>query len=105
MVALDRIIELSGRIAREFQPDRIILFGSYAYGTPAEHSDVDLLVIMPFEGHPFDKSMEILERLDPPFDADVVVRSPDDVVRRYAECDPLIRESLDRGKVLYERNG
>ena len=104
MVAMSSVLELSGRIAREFDPDKIILFGSHAYGTPAEFSDVDLLVIMPFEGHPFDKSMEILDRLDPPFDADIVVRSPDDAARRYAECDPLIREALDRGKVLYERN-
>lgn len=104
MVAMNQVIELSQRIAEAFDPDKIILFGSYAYGTPAEYSDVDLLVIMPFEGHPFDKSMEILDRLDPPFDADVVVRTPDDAVRRYAQCDPLIREALDRGKVLYERN-
>ena len=34
------------RIAERFQPDKIILFGSYAYGKPHEESDVDLLVIM-----------------------------------------------------------
>ncbi len=105
MVALDRIKELSGRIVRDFQPERIILFGSHAYGTPKEYSDVDLLVIMAFDGHPFDKAMEILDRLDPDFSPDVVVRSPGDAARRYAECDPLIREAFDRGKVLYERNG
>jgi predicted nucleotidyltransferase len=33
-------------IAAEFHPERIILFGSYAYGTPHEESDVDLLVVM-----------------------------------------------------------
>ncbi len=105
MVAMHEVEALSGRIAREFDPERIILFGSHAYGTPAEYSDVDILVIMPFEGHPFDKSMEILDRLDPDFSADVVVRSPGDAGRRYAECGPLIREASDSGKVLYERNG
>lgn len=104
MVAMDQVEALSRQIAREFEPERIILFGSHAYGTPSDYSDVDLLVIMPFEGHPFDKAMEILDRVDPDFSADVVVRSPGDAARRYAECDPLIREAFDRGKVLYERN-
>jgi len=47
MVALNEIQELSRRIAEEFQPDKIILFGSHAYGVPKEYSDVDLPVIMP----------------------------------------------------------
>jgi predicted nucleotidyltransferase len=43
-----RVIRRYARaIAEEFHPDKIILFGSYAYGTPHEDSDVDLLVIMP----------------------------------------------------------
>lgn len=105
MVAMNDIKALSRRIAEEFHPDKIILFGSHAYGAPKEYSDVDLLVIMPFTGHPFDKSMEILDRLDPDFFADVVARTPDDAARRYREYDPLIREALDRGKVLYERHG
>ena len=104
MVAMKEIQGLSGQIVREFDPERIILFGSYAYGTPAEYSDVDLLVIMPFEGSSLRKSLEILDRLDPSFYVDVVVRAPDDAARRYAEYDPLIREAVDRGKVLYEQN-
>ncbi len=104
MVGMSSIVELSGEIAREFDPERIILFGSYAYGGPKEYSDVDLLVIMPFEGHAFDKSLEILNSIDPPFSVDLLVREREDTARRYAECDPLIREALDRGKVLYERN-
>jgi predicted nucleotidyltransferase len=105
MVAMQEIEALSRDIVRDFDPERIVLFGSYAYGTPSDYSDVDVLVIMRFEGHPFDKAMEILDRLDPDFSADVVVRSPGDAARRYAECDPLIREAFDHGKVLYERNG
>ncbi len=105
MIATKEIDELSGRIAREFDPERIILFGSYAYGTPAEDSDVDLLVVMPFEGSSLRKALEILDTLNPSFCVDVVVRAPDDAARRYAEYDPLIREAVDRGKVLYERNG
>lgn len=105
IVALSSVIELSERIAREFNPKRIILFGSYAYGMPKEYLDVDLPVIMPFEGKGFQKSLEILNRLDPGFSVDAVVRRSDDAARRYAEFDPLIREAFDKGIVLYERNG
>ena len=105
MVALNEIQELTRRIAEQFHPDKIILFGSHAYGIPKEYSDVDLLVIMPFEGHPFDKSMEILNTLDPDFSVDVIVRDPNDADKRYNEFDPLIREAFDRGKVLHVRRG
>lgn len=98
------IREFAGRIAREFTPERIILFGSYAYGTPTLDSDADLLVIMEFDGSAFRKSLEILNRLDPDFALDLLARRPGDVARRYAEGDPLIREALDRGVVLYERD-
>ncbi len=104
MVAMSSVIELSKRIAREFNPEKIILFGSHAYGTPREYSDVDLLVIMPFDGSAFRKSLEIEDRIAPPFYLDIVVRSPDDAARRYREGDPLIQEAFDRGRVLYERN-
>ena len=105
MVALDQVKELSDRIAREFDPERIILFGSYAYGNPREDSDVDLLVIMPFAGNSFDKGTEILERVDHGFYVDVIVREPGDADRRYREHDPLIRNAFDRGRVLYARDG
>ena len=105
MVAIDHVEALSRQIAREFDPDRIILFGSYAYGEPREYSDVDVLVIIAFEGSPFRKSLEILNRVDPPFYVDLVVRSPDDAARRYSEGDPLIREAFDKGKIIYEGDG
>ena len=50
MVTMKRIKEFSQQIGREFCADRVVLFGSYAQGSPTEDSDVDLLVILPFEG-------------------------------------------------------
>lgn len=105
MVAMNQVIELGHRIAQEFDPERIILFGSYANKTATEHSDVDLLVIMPFEGKPLQQSLEILNKVNPSFPVDLLARRPDDTHRRYAEYDPLIRDALDHGVVLYERNG
>ena len=103
-VDVRRIRELSDRIVRRYQPERIILFGSFACGTPAADSDVDLLVIMPFDGRALAKSLEILNDLNPDFPVDLLTRRPDETRRRYLEGDPLIREAVDRGKVLYERH-
>lgn len=50
MITMEQIEDISRRIAEEFYPQRILLFGSYAWGTPSPDSDVDLLVILPFEG-------------------------------------------------------
>ena len=104
MIAAANIRELTERIVREFSPERVVLFGSYASGNPRPDSDVDLLVILPFEGKSFRKSLEILNRVNPRFPVDLIARRPDDTARRYREGDPLIREALDHGQVLHERN-
>lgn len=105
MIAQDRIRDVSERIAQQFAPDRIILFGSYAYGSPNEGSDVDLLVVLPFEGKPYRKAAEIAAAVHAGFPLDILARRPDDIERRYREADPLVREALDRGRTLYDRHG
>ena len=104
MIDEQRIRELCERIVQEFQPHKIILFGSYALGTPTPDSDEDILVVLPFTGKNFRKSLEILNRTNPNFPIDLLARNPEDTERRYQEGDPLIREALDHGKVLYERH-
>lgn len=84
MILMRDIRAFARRIAKEFRPKRITLFGSYAYGKPTESSDVDLLVELPFEGHPARLAAKILTQLDPPFAVDLIVRSPHDVTRRVA---------------------
>lgn len=103
MVSITDIQNLADQIAREFDPDKIILFGSYARGTAGPDSDVDLLVVLPFEGKPFWKSVEIMNRVDPQFAIDLIARSPVDTAHRYAQGDPLIHDAIDYGKILYER--
>ncbi len=104
MVAMNEVEALAQRIVEAFDPEKIILFGSHAYGTAKEYSDVDLLVIMAFEGTGFDKSLEILDCVDPRFAIDLIVRRAEDTERRYREFDPLIRDALDQGRILYERD-
>ncbi len=100
-----QIAQLAERIAEECDPEKIVLFGSYAYGTPDEASDVDLLIMMPFEGKGSDVAMRLWERLRPAFSVEFIVQRPAEIARRYKQWDPLVREALDKGKVLYERNG
>jgi predicted nucleotidyltransferase len=104
MIEIGQIRQLTQRIVEAFDPERVILFGSYAYARPGPDSDVDLLVILRFEGTGLRKCVEILNAVDPPFAVDLLVRHPADAARRYSEGDPLIREALDKGRVLYERH-
>jgi predicted nucleotidyltransferase len=102
MVAMDRIEEFGQRIGLEFGAERVILFGSYARGVVTEDSDVDLLVIGPFEGRSVDKSVEIRMKLRPGFPIDLLVRTSEKVSRRIQMSDDFMREILEEGKVLYE---
>jgi len=102
MVAMNRIEEFGRRIGREFDAERVVLFGSYARGAVTEDSDVDLLVIVPFEGRSVDKSVEIRMKLRPRFPIDLLVRTPEKVQQRLEMGDGFMREILEEGKVLYE---
>ncbi len=102
MVTMSQIEEVGRKIGREFHPDRVILFGSYAGGTAGTGSDVDLLVIMPFEGKSVAKSVEVRLKVNPPFPVDILVRTPQAVKNRFDMGDDFIRNILRRGKVLYE---
>ena len=102
MVEMSQIKALSQQIAEQFQPERIILFGSYAYGEPNEDSDVDLLVVMPFEGHSPRKAAEIRFQVRPQFPLDLLVRTSELLRQRLELGDFFIQEIIDKGEVLYE---
>ena len=90
-------------IVREFSPLKVILFGSYAYGTPTEDSDVDLLVVMPIpESQTRRQVVEIRQRIPRRFRMDLVVRSPEEIARRVSLNDWFLREVTQQGQVLYE---
>ncbi|SRR5579884_2415621 len=98
-----RIIRRYARaIADRFHPDKIILFGSYAYGTPHADSDVDLLVVMPAyrQGS---MAYKIRLALSAPFPMDLIVRTPQELRRRLADGDLFHTAIVSRGKVLYEK--
>jgi uncharacterized protein len=90
------------QIVERFGPEKIILFGSYAYGTPDPGSDVDILVIMPARNE-LDQPWKIDRTLERNFSLDLIVRTPRNMEWRLREGDWFLREIVARGKTLYEK--
>ena len=89
-------------VAQEFRPQKIILFGSYAYGQPTADSDVDLLVILPFRGNDVAKAIQIRSRFATPFPMDLLVRKPEFIATRLRERDMFVEAVMTQGRVMYE---
>jgi uncharacterized protein len=102
VVPQEKILSLSENIVREFRPKCVILFGSYAYSTATEDSDVDLLVVLPFEGKAAHKALEIIRKVKPRIPLDLLVRTPEQVKERIANNDWFMREVFEKGRKLYE---
>jgi predicted nucleotidyltransferase len=99
-----RVIRRFARnVAERFQPDKIILFGSYAYGTPHADSDVDILVVMPARNE-IDQSVKIHWAILPPFPLDLIVRTPKSMKWRLEEGESFLTEVVTKGRVLYEKD-
>ncbi len=102
-IPLRVIRRFARQVAERFGPEKIILFGSYASGTPHADSDVDILVIMPARNQ-IDQACRIDDAFDPPFPLDLIVRTPKSLAWRLAEGDSFLREVMAKGKVLYEKD-
>src|SRR5438105_8689195 len=100
-IPLTAIRRFARRIAERFQPDKIILFGSYAYGKPHNESDVDLLVIMRTK-NAIDQSIRISLAFKRLFSFDLIVRTPWQIERGLKDDNWFLREIIEKGKVLYE---
>jgi hypothetical protein len=89
------------RVVETFHPEKVILFGSHAYGKPHQDSDVDLLVVMPTR-----RGVNLADRirwvLPAPFPMDLLVRTPDFVAHRLELGDWFMRDIFEQGLVLHE---
>jgi predicted nucleotidyltransferase len=90
------------QVAKRFRPEKIVLFGSYAWGTPHAESDVDILVVMPARNQ-HDQAVRIRCDVLAPFAMDLLVRTPANLKWRLAEGDSFHTEIMTKGKVLYEK--
>ena len=89
-------------MAAHFQPEKVILFGSYAYGHPQPESDGDLLVIMRTPLKPTEPAVRICQAIEYHFGLDLIVRTPEMLELRLALGDPLLAEIVLKGKVFFE---
>jgi predicted nucleotidyltransferase len=101
------IEQIAQRLIESYQPQRIILFGSMAYGEPRDDSDIDLLVVKETAESPLERRLRVRRLVaDPrrriPFSP--LVLTPDELARRLAAGDAFYQEIVRRGKVLYARS-
>src|SRR5712664_1139355 len=87
------------RVAIKFAPEKIILFGSYAYGTPHSDSDVDILVIMPARNQ-LDQAGRLRLAIEHNFPLDLLVRTPQRLSWRLSEGDLFLREDRSQRQRL-----
>ncbi len=102
-VSAHSILGVVKQIAARFKPEKIILFGSFAYGNPKPESDVDLLVVMETPLRNSEQASEIVRAVDYHFGMDLIVRRPKQLDERVALGDSFLREIVEKGKVVYAR--
>jgi predicted nucleotidyltransferase len=89
-------------IAEKVHPQKVILFGSHAYGQPNKDSDVDLLFIINTQLSGLKRYCWISNNIKHEFPMDILVKTPQEVKKRIKMGDPFYREIINKGKVLYE---
>lgn len=104
MVDEKKIQNYAREIIERFDPEKVVLFGSYAAGHATDDSDVDLLVLMDYEGKASRQALRIRRNVRKDFPLDLIVQSPSEAQRRLSSGDPFIAEALNSGRVLYERS-
>jgi predicted nucleotidyltransferase len=102
MIPLQDIQDYANKIAERFRPEKIILFGSQARGEANWDSDVDIMVVMDFEGQAVRQALSIWNELDAPFTLDLLVRRSKDIDARMESRDYFLREIVDTGIILYD---
>jgi len=91
-------------IVASYKPLKILVFGSYAYGTPTYDSDVDFLVLKNFSGSDHEHNVRIRTAVNFPFPVDLLVRRPDVVKQRIKWNDFFLQEIMEKGIVVYAAN-
>jgi len=96
--------DISRRLIKEYDPDKIILFGSRVEGTDNEGSDIDLVIVKATEKRPLDRRIEVETLLaDRTVSIDIVVYTPDEMRSLYSMGSPFVEEIMEKGRLLYMR--
>jgi predicted nucleotidyltransferase len=103
--ALEEIVD---RLIQDYQPQQLILFGSLASGDAREGSDIDLLIIKETGETPLERRVRVrrlVSRPDRRVPLSPLVLTPHELAQRLALGDPFYHDIVQRGKVVYDRNG
>jgi predicted nucleotidyltransferase len=98
-----RIVE---RLRQTYQPERVILFGSYAYGRPTRDSDLDLLIVKDTTKSFFQRMFEVRQLISPlrrGYAVEPIVVTPHELKKRLTKGDQFFLEIIQKGKQLYVR--
>ena len=101
-VEFEEIQKVTQQVVERFHPQKVILFGSYAYGEPTPDSDVDLLVVMDIDEPPLHAAANISAAIDHPFPLDIIVRAPVEFAAALQRKGIVATEITTRGITLYE---
>lgn len=106
-VQQDQLPEILSRVVRAVQPERVYLIGSYAYGAPTAHSDVDLLVVVPDSDQPISEQEKqaYLSLIGCRIPVDIIVMSATDMARRAHVVSSLSHLAQHKGKLIYAAEG
>lgn len=105
MITNDRISAITRKITECFNPEKIILFGSYAWGKPDRDSDLDLFVVMESRDRPIKRAASIRSVLrDIYVPMDILVRTPEELMHRINIGDPFYKRILKEEQVIYARD-
>ncbi len=99
-----QVQNITEQIYNNFDPDKIILFGSRALDNYEADSDVDLLVIMDYSGSARHQAVKILTNIDYHIPLDLIVRSKKQISQRIEMGDFFLTDIIEKGKVVYEKN-
>lgn len=98
------IRDIRNKLVKHYKPEKVILFGSRAYGLPQSHSDYDLFIVKRTRKRKVERMRDVSDIFTPRnFSLDVIVSTPSEVSNKLSAGDYFYKEIINRGKVLYER--
>lgn len=103
MNSKQEIKNITDQIVKKYKPEKIILYGSFAYGKPTKNSDLDLLIIKNTKKSRVERIKEVLMKVQCDIPLEPLVYTPRELNERINLGDSFIKEAMNRGKLIYEQ--
>jgi len=102
-ITFSQIKKIAQKIAQKYKPEKIILFGSFAWGKPKKDSDVDFLIIKNTRKNFLKRQMEVRRIIKGEIPVDILVHTPKEIERRLKLGDFFYKKIIKKGRCLYEK--